>query len=1124
MRTGLRSILLCVVTVVVLIGAAGGYGLAAEQSVILSPTIADQPVDSSFTLSAFYEVDDGDNTLSGLGARFHFDSTQVQFTGFTDVLQADLRGLQDKLINDILDLDDDPRTDKYVSLIWWSYKANWPNTTLPIELARLGFVVNAAAAVGPTPVNVSFSNNAGGYTTSSTDSIINVTIPRAMKIALEAYPPRISSATPSESTLTATLLDVHDHIVNSGPDSTLEVFFNVTDTTYGDIRVGETNPVVATKGVATIVIVSNVHETGGAIACTADAIGTQGHLAQGAVAVITRLPFNIVPEGPLALFVNETQEFNVAGGVAPYSWTVEGGGKTNKSTTQTEDEKVVFTAPGTETTGITITVTDSSPVESSESEATISVYEPVEIPDKPASPPTVEPGNTSTAFTVEGGDGTYTWTARDSSGATIHTQEGDSYAFPAPSDGAFAGPYMVAVEDGNQFNDSFDVYVPMKFTPQSMNILGGEGFGLVLAGARVAGANPVTDPAAAISNVEFLDQDLNVVPAEEMGNFATFAPPLPVRFIGNSEATLTLTGASVTEAKRFRLRATVTGDADLTEANGLNMATTGWIRVLPEVTYSGKVQRTDPALPIQGATVIFKLGGTIQGEPILTGLDGAFSAQLPSPALTGADYDVMVLARNYVSRTDLTTAGWDLENGETIDLVQAVTSIDGTVRAAGEEGAAIEGALVACTAGGQTCVAYSDVGGGYELYLPEAVDSENGATTTWYYQTTGNWANGCEAEDNGSGVATITEVGGMVTIAVDEGPVFTGTVTESTYRVSRSYDDDGGTTTESVVFTLTSSTEASGTVTWTWTTDGETCNGGSVLHLTKQDGGATELFARASAAGYEAATQDILVDPDFVLTSLGSGDQVGTEGGTLTSGACTIDVPPGALNHAAQIDIQCDIDVGAETPYTQNSVALVEIVITGADIDPDNPIQVTIPFDTTDVNPGDFMAGIVTIFYADSADELRNGIDVNSVPTEDIVYEDHVNGLTSFWLRHASVFGVGGGGEPVVTTGSAKSVKSSAAMLTGTVNPNGLPTTYHFEFGKDTSYGNTTAETDAGSGIDDVEVSVGIAKLSDDRIYHFRLVAMNGAGTTYGNDMTFKTKKHDHNCFIQTAFAGLCFE
>ena len=938
----------------------------------------------------------------------------------------------------------------------------------------------------------------------------------ATNIVLEAHPSRISSMTPSESTLTATIMDDYGYAVTNGPDSTLEVFFIATPTALGDIKVGQANPAVAANGVATIMIVSKLDDEGGEVLCTADATGAQGQelLDQGTVIVETG-PFAILPQGPIALIVNETQEFSIVGGAPPYTWSVEGGGSLDKTTTQRADEEVTFTAPEQEILNMTLTVTDADQIGS---KATIHVYDPVAIPDRPTEPPIVKAGDSSATFTVGGGDENYIWTATDAGGTPIDVQEGPSYAFTAPMDGPFAGIYTIAVEDGNHFSDTFDVYVPMAFTPQSMNILGGEAFGLTLAGAD--------SDSAQISGAVFLDEDLNVVATGEMADYATFAPDLPIDFDENSKALITVTGADVTAAMKFQFRATVTGDADLTEENALNMATTGWIRVLPELTYSGIVQEAATGSSIEAAVVIFKLGGAIQGEPALTAESGAFSLPLPSPAPGGPEYDVEVLADGYVSSTGMTTEGWDMENGETIELAEAVSSVNGTVNNDVGAGEPILDALVECTANAQTCVAYTDTNGDYTLYLPE-LGSGNGETTRWQYQTTNNTASSdCQPEDDDAGTATMTEEGNNVTIVVDDGPTFTGTVDGSDYHLTTQYTDGGETCTETLDFILSlSGTEGSGTLTWSCTEGGATCTGGSNLALTKQNGAATELFATASAAGYTSVTQDILDDPDFVLTALDSGDDVGTQGGTIASGECVVAAPPAALDGTATISIDCDIPVGTETPYTQNSVVLVEINVTGANIVPNNPIQVTIPFDTTDVNLGDFMAGMATINYADTVDDLRNGTNVNCVPTEDIVYEDHLNGLVSFWLNHASVFGVGGSGGPDVTTGPATSVRESTATLTGTLNPNGLATTYYFEYGKDTNYGKSTQEADGGSGSDHVEVKVGIVKLKDDTVYHFRLVAMNSTGLAYGKDMTFKTRDDDDDtCFIQTAASGLSLE
>ena len=95
--------------------------------------------------------------------------------------------------------------------------------------------------------------------------------------------------------------------------------------------------------------------------------------------------------------------------------------------------------------------------------------------------------------------------------------------------------------------------------------------------------------------------------------------------------------------------------------------------------------------------------------------------------------------------------------------------------------------------------------------------------------------------------------------------------------------------------------------------------------------------------------------------------------------------------------------------------------------------------------------------------------------------------------------------QPTVTTGSASSVTASSATLNGTVNPNGTSTTYYFQYGTTTSYGLTTKSTSAGSGTGNVSSSAGISSLAANTAYHYRLVATNSAGTSYGDDKMFVT-------------------
>jgi len=91
------------------------------------------------------------------------------------------------------------------------------------------------------------------------------------------------------------------------------------------------------------------------------------------------------------------------------------------------------------------------------------------------------------------------------------------------------------------------------------------------------------------------------------------------------------------------------------------------------------------------------------------------------------------------------------------------------------------------------------------------------------------------------------------------------------------------------------------------------------------------------------------------------------------------------------------------------------------------------------------------------------------------------------------------------STSPVDGIDTTHATLHGIVNPRGLATTYHFEWGTTTAYGNTTADTSAGSGRADVAVSAALAGLTPNTIYHGRLIATTSIGTSYGADVTFVT-------------------
>ncbi|HWO82440.1 MAG TPA: 6-bladed beta-propeller [Solirubrobacterales bacterium] len=96
---------------------------------------------------------------------------------------------------------------------------------------------------------------------------------------------------------------------------------------------------------------------------------------------------------------------------------------------------------------------------------------------------------------------------------------------------------------------------------------------------------------------------------------------------------------------------------------------------------------------------------------------------------------------------------------------------------------------------------------------------------------------------------------------------------------------------------------------------------------------------------------------------------------------------------------------------------------------------------------------------------------------------------------------------PAVSYQPASSRTQTSATLNAKVNPQGEASTYHFEWGETTSYGNSAPVPDAsvGSGTSDVAVSRALSGLKPETTYHFRVVAKNGEGTTVGPDATFTT-------------------
>ena len=94
---------------------------------------------------------------------------------------------------------------------------------------------------------------------------------------------------------------------------------------------------------------------------------------------------------------------------------------------------------------------------------------------------------------------------------------------------------------------------------------------------------------------------------------------------------------------------------------------------------------------------------------------------------------------------------------------------------------------------------------------------------------------------------------------------------------------------------------------------------------------------------------------------------------------------------------------------------------------------------------------------------------------------------------------------PAAITGPVTSIGPTTATVTGTVNPNGLATTWYVDYGTSTSYGTKSASVNAGSGTANIAVSANLTGLTPGATYHYRMVATNSSGTARGADGIFTT-------------------
>ncbi len=122
----------------------------------------------------------------------------------------------------------------------------------------------------------------------------------------------------------------------------------------------------------------------------------------------------------------------------------------------------------------------------------------------------------------------------------------------------------------------------------------------------------------------------------------------------------------------------------------------------------------------------------------------------------------------------------------------------------------------------------------------------------------------------------------------------------------------------------------------------------------------------------------------------------------------------------------------------------------------------------------------------------KNGADLTTSTTASVTMD-----------ANHTITAVYGAAVPTVMSLAASSVGVNSARLNGSLNPHGYSTTANFQYGTTVGYGSTTLSGNFGTTPQNIGFDLG--SLAPNTLFHYRIVAQNSQGTSYGNDMTFQT-------------------
>ncbi len=147
---------------------------AGEQIVTVLPSTTSAAVAESVQVGVNYTTaSPQDSTLTGIGVRLHWNASLLEYQQLASFLAADLVA-QGEPEPDSADFDSDPNTDTFIHLAWADIDNSWPNLgNTPMSLFSAEFS-GASGATGNTPLNISMSSTAAGYSFVGNSSTMSV--------------------------------------------------------------------------------------------------------------------------------------------------------------------------------------------------------------------------------------------------------------------------------------------------------------------------------------------------------------------------------------------------------------------------------------------------------------------------------------------------------------------------------------------------------------------------------------------------------------------------------------------------------------------------------------------------------------------------------------------------------------------------------------------------------------------------------------------------------------------------------------------------------------------------------------------------------------------------------------